>query len=86
MHFSCKGGYGVCERTCIDAFKTRTGLGYKVYNALYRKVWFAGLFRVFAIQITHILYHKASLFGFCESHRDHKHFLTVALDIGYLQL
>ena len=24
-----------------------------VYNALYRKVWFVGLFRVFAIQITY---------------------------------
>ena len=32
MHFSYKGGYRVCERTSINAFKTRTGLGYKFYT------------------------------------------------------
>ena len=26
--FSYKGGCGVCERTCIKAFKRRAGLGY----------------------------------------------------------
>ena len=28
-HFSYKGGYGMCENTCIKVLKRKAGLGYR---------------------------------------------------------
>ena len=34
-YFNYKGGCGICEHTCMEAFKRRKGLGYRYTASTY---------------------------------------------------
>ena len=40
VHFSYKGGCGICECTHIEAFKIRVGLGYRWLRVINDKMLF----------------------------------------------